>query len=157
MSADRSYTSSETPSFSASHQALLNQCLNSEIVESPVKSVSRCPRKLASKVCAVTNWLSSLELQPLFNHSGLVEQALRNNYTCCKRGKPNDVTLPDGTEAISMTLTFFDEFGNRRFNVHAHVSKDGRIASTGGKLDPKFMIDNDNRCYHFDESLSTTK
>jgi hypothetical protein len=80
----------------------------------------------------------------------MVERAILENYTCCEKNKSRQVTLPDGTSAISMVLSFIDSAGQRRFNVHAHVRADGTIASFGGRLDPKFLVDDDGTSYKVD-------
>lgn len=82
-----------------------------------------------------------------FNRSGIVEQALLENYTCCEKNRSRAVTLPDGTQAFSMVIAFLDSDGCRRFNVHAHVHEDGTIASYGGRLDPKFFVDDEGMNY----------
>jgi hypothetical protein len=92
-------------------------------------------------------WVSPVEMRERFNTSGMVEQALRENYTCCEKNRSREVVRPDGTRAISMVLAFLDAAGRRRFNVHAHVRRDGSIASFSGKLDPKFLIDDDGTSY----------
>jgi hypothetical protein len=101
---------------------------------------------LASNVAAVI-WVSPEEMRERFNRSEMVERALQENYTCCEKNKSRQVTLPDGTRAISMVLSFLDANGRRRFNVHAHVRRDGTIASFSGKLDPKFLVDDDGTNY----------
>lgn len=145
MSDASSYRSSDMPS-SDSHEDLLNQCLKSRTLELPLKSVARCSKRLASNVAAVI-WVSPVELRKRFNRSGIVERALQENYTCCEKNKSREVTLPDGTTVFSMVLSFLDSEGRRRFNVHAHVNRDGTIASYGGRLDPKFMVDDDGTSY----------
>lgn len=71
-------------------------------------------------------------------------------YTCCRhRAKP--VTLRDGSGATSLTIGYEDSHGNRKFTVHAYVYPDGAIASHGGKLDPKFFVDDRNIAYKIDQ------
>ena len=75
-----------------------------------------------------------------FNRSEMVERALQENYTCCEKNKSRQVTLPDGTWAISMGLSFLDANGGRRFNVHAHVRRDA----------PMFLVGDDGANYKLD-------
>src|SRR5690606_509530 len=96
--------------------------------------------------------ISPDEMRERFNRSGMVERALRENYTCCEKNKSREVTLPDGTRVISMVLSFLDSTGNRRFNVHVNVRRNGTIASFSGRLDPKFFVDDDGTNYKLDIS-----
>ncbi len=134
---------------SASHQALLNQCLKSDTASVSLSSLVKC-RSRSSRNVVATIWLPSRELRAKFDELALVQVALAEEYTCCLH-KATLVRLGDGTEAMSLTVGFEDQRGVRRLTVHTYVDDAGRIISRGGKLDPKFFLDEQQVAYKIDQ------
>src|SRR5680860_664941 len=130
---------------SASHQALLIQCLKSLADSFSANSIARCRRRSSENVADTVRGLL-WEMRTLFNDSRLLARTLQRECTCClplvERGHARR-----RSRAISTTIGNEDASGTRRFKMHFYDRRDGSIGSNNGRLDPKLLVDDDNVAY----------
>src|SRR5262245_36257848 len=126
---DANAASSSGADDSDSHQALLNHCRKSRTLSDPSSTIPTCLGS-ASANARSTAYLPRAEINALFDALGLVERAIREQYTCCLRDAYR-CTFPDEPNAWSVVLGFDDASGVRRFYVHGFVRPDGSVAASG--------------------------
>lgn len=134
---------------SASHMALVNQCLKACSSDGSAKSLPKCRTKIAPKSKGVT-FESKRQLQDRFNRGGFVERALGEGYQCCLRDA-YETQFDDEPGQIEVLLIGWSEpSGQLRFYAQCMRRKDG-VFATGTLLDPKLLLDDDGHRYKLDQ------
>src|SRR5215211_3335673 len=76
----------EDSAVSASHRALVNQCLNASSSEGSASTLPTCSSSSVSNSEPVA-FVSMRDLQDRFNQGRWVERALEEGYQCCLRAR----------------------------------------------------------------------
>lgn len=137
---------------SASHSALVNQCLNSASDDGSPRTLRRCPPSRVPKSGAGGRFVSMKEHQNRFNAGRFVERALAEGFVCCRR-EVRDIEIP-GVEGLVCVATIGWRDQRDRFRFYAQcfwTATGDRLPGT--YLDPKCFLGDDGIFYKLDSTI----
>src|SRR3954451_11329265 len=102
---------------SASHNALLNHCLNTCSADGSARSLPSCLGSSISKGSLVEK-VSISDLRARFNDGDLVECALIQGYQCCLRDLYVTQLPGDHSPVESVPIGWMNEQGHLQFYAH---------------------------------------
>ncbi len=136
---------------SADHNALANQLLNSFGDNPPLNKLDRCSRKDTAKSRSMFPDppipTTPDDIRERLERGGFIARAMRDGFFACWRSLSECTYEDQPTGTWSAMVSLFDLDGIRRMTLHGLFLSGGGLGASG-KLDPKFLLDDDGIAYN---------